>query len=160
MVGDNAPPIVEWLKRLGKEERVKVRSVLAKLDKEDGVLFLSQFLGRPVTEAEYLLVMSELGLKSKSEEKKPAKSDETDLDWDRELKWLYSQTKQRIIMGREIEEREDVPLSSVDKMIEVASKLIEIAFKYKGGDKDLYSFLREIAEGDESEPGKKSSGES
>jgi len=78
---DNAPPIIEWLKRLGKEERVKVRSVLAKLDKEDGVLFLSQFLGRPVTEAEYLLVMGELGLRSKSEEKKPAKSDETDLDW-------------------------------------------------------------------------------
>jgi len=63
-------------------------------------------------------------------------------------------------MGREIEERENVPLPSVDKMVEVASKLIEIAFKYKGGDKDLYSFLREIAEGDGSEPGKEGGGES
>jgi hypothetical protein len=149
------PPIVEWLKRLDKEERERARSILAKLDKEDGMAFLSHLLGRPITEAEYLLVMSELGLRSDRKEGPGVSEDE--LDWDKELKWLYSQTKQRIIMGRKIEEREDVPLPSVDKMIEVASKLIEIAFKYKGGEKDIYSFLREVVEGGEGEPGKKSS---
>jgi hypothetical protein len=160
MPGLKAPPIVEWLGRLSREERERVKSVLSSMSREDGVAFLSQLLGRPVTEAEYLLVMGELGLRSKSKEEKPAKNGEADLDWDRELKWLYSQTKQRILMGREIEEKENVPLPSVDKMVEVASKLIEIAFKYKGGDKDLYSFLREVAEGSEGEPGKEGGGES
>lgn len=156
----NAPPILKWLKSLGNEEREKVKSVLSSLGREEGMAFLSQLFGSPITEAEYLLVMGELGLRGESEGKKTTRPDEADLDWDRELKWLYSQTKQRILMGREIEEKENVPLPSVDKMVEVASKLIEIAFKYKGGDKDLYSFLREIAEGGEGEPGKESGRES
>jgi hypothetical protein len=144
---------VEWLRSLGEGERERVRSALAGLDREGGVALLSQLLGRPVTEAEYLLVIGELGLRSRGEDRKRAGTSEVELDWERELKWLYSQTKQRIVMGREIEEKEGVPLPSVDKMIEVASRLIEIAFKYRGGEKDLYSFLREVAEGEESEPG-------
>jgi len=151
-MGDKAPPILKWLKGLSDAERERVKSVLSGLDKGDGMAFLSQLLGRPVTEAEYLLVMGELGLKSKKE--RGEQPSEGSLDWERELKWLYSQVKRRIVMGREIEEREGVPLPSVDKMVEVASRLIEIAFKYKGGEKDIYSFLREVVEGEgsESEP--------
>ena len=158
MAGSKTPPIIKWLRGMGEEERDRARSVLARLNKEDGVAFLSQLLGRPVTEAEYLLVMGELGLRSKKREESGAS--EGELDWDRELKWLYSQTKQRIIMGREIEERESVPLPSVDKMIEVASRLIEIAFKYKGGEKDIYAFLREVVGEGEGEPSKEGGGES
>jgi len=155
MAKNRTPPILAWLRDLKADEREKIKSVLASLDRDDGVAFLSQMVGRPVTEAEYLLVLSELRIgKSEGEkaDKQNAKKPDK-IDWEEELKWLYSQVKERIMLGRNVEDKEGVPLPSVDKMVEVASKLVEIAFKYKSGEKDLYSFLNELAEsGGGSEP--------
>ncbi len=130
--------------------------MLAGLDRDDGVAFLSQAAGRPVTEAEYLLVMGELGLTGKNERANGDGGGDGGsgrIDWEEELKWLYTQVKKRIVLGRNVEDKEGVPLPSVDKMVEVASKLVEIAFKYKSGEKDLYAFLSELTEaGGGSEP--------
>jgi hypothetical protein len=153
----NPPPIAEWLKGLSSEEREKLKTILSKLGREEGMEFLTHLLGRPVTKAEYLLVLGELGIKSKGEE--AGKEDKGGgkagkINWEDELEWLYSQVKERIVLGRGVEEREGVPLPSVDKMVEVASRLVEIALKYKSGEKDLYSLLNELAEsGGEGEPG-------
>ena len=154
MAKGKTPPILAWLRGLGEEEREKVKQVLAGLDQGDGVAFLSQLTGRPVTEAEYLLVLGELGLTRRAGRDGGGDGGSGRIDWEEELKWLYSQVKKRIVLGRSVEDREGVPLPSVDKMVEVASKLVEIAFKYKSGEKDLYAFLSEITgEGDESESG-------
>lgn len=158
------PEIIKWLERLDEDKKKQMKMLLPTFDKEGGMEFISFLIGRPITEAEYLLVLSELGLKKSDEDKKRRRKkssgenmDFENVDWDKEIKWLYGQIKERIQMGRHLEEDGGVPLPSVDKMIEVASKLIEISLKYKESDKDLYAFLGEVLESEDDNEGSEES---
>lgn len=127
-------PIMRQYESLSKEQKDKVERAISQCNLKELISVLEEILGREVREKEAKYLMIELN----PECLKPASTTKAELDEEKyyrqvdvgkELDFLFNFEKERLLVARKFEAENNIPLTMVDKIVEVLLKILELKIK-------------------------------